>query len=158
MNLEVKAAIESAIGRLEQSFSIFYANLFQANLGLDQVDKRGFPVVIIIPPATWTNTRTQSGLINSTFPLRMLFLDRFTEETSDYTSEEVEPIMDNMLERGQQFISEFEDDPVITKNLKISPVTFDRIYGGFDAHLYGYGLTATVPVTVKRSCKGIITS
>jgi len=66
-----------------------------------KADEKKFPCVILVEPITSDDTFRQGGLVDSSYPLFMLFLDR--TELRD-TPGQHRPIIDAMRELRRQFI------------------------------------------------------
>lgn len=66
-----------------------------------RADERKFPVVILVEPITSDDTFHQGGLVDSSYPTYMLFLDK-TE--LDWTPEQHRVVIDSMRDLRRQFI------------------------------------------------------
>ena len=153
MNTQVKTAIQNALDQLDTKYGYIFANLNEANLGVDS--NKDWPVALQVVNETWTdNKNPQNGLITSTFPLDILFLDFKEAPTKDFSTEELEPLMDILQEDASAFIGKLEKESIITRSQVIGQVNYTRIYQQFDAHLFGWRVRANVPVTINRSCEG----
>lgn len=90
--------IESIVSELTPKPEFIYGFKSWANL---QADEKPFPVVILVEPIISDDTFHQGGLVDSSYPMFMLFLDK-TE--LDYTPEQHRSAVDAMRELRRQLI------------------------------------------------------
>ena len=90
--------IEAVVADLTPKPVFMYGFKSWANL---KADEKTFPIVILVEPITSDDTFRQGGLVDSSYPIFMLFLDR-TELAN--TPEEHRPVVDSMRELRRQFI------------------------------------------------------
>lgn len=90
--------IESVVNDLSSKPEFIYGLKSWANL---KADDKVFPIVVLIEPISSNDTFHQGGLVDSTYPLLMLFLDK-TELA--HTPEEHRVVVDEMREMRKEFI------------------------------------------------------
>lgn len=66
-----------------------------------RADEKEFPVVILVEPITSNDEFRQGGLVDSSYPLYMVFLDK---SELDWTPEQHRLAIDSMRELRRQFI------------------------------------------------------
>jgi len=71
-----------------------------------KADEKKFPLVLLIEPIYSDDTFRQGGLVDSTYPLMMLFLDR---SELAFTPEQHRPIIDAMRDLRRQFILKLKE-------------------------------------------------
>jgi len=99
----IVSIIETAVLGLTPKPTFIHGFKSWANL---KADEKKFPCVILVEPIRSTDTFRQGGLVDSSYPLFMLFLDR-TE--LKYTPEQHRPIIDAMREMRKQFILKLKE-------------------------------------------------
>jgi hypothetical protein len=90
--------IESVVADLTPEPEFIYGFKSWANL---KADEKKFPIVILVEPITSDDTFHQGGLVDSSYPIFMLFLDR--TELAD-TPEQHRVAVDAMRDLRRQFI------------------------------------------------------
>lgn len=144
--------IRTALKCLDRPPTLVFANLFEANLDIEKISKADFPAFIFIPPPTRVDTKVQSGLINTRLTINAFMIDKVDQKQHHEKSELVEPTIDEMIKLSQSFINELEKQPLTQLNQKISPVTYLRIYAGFDLNVYGCQVQGNWPVVLGNKC------
>ncbi len=108
----IVSIIESVVLDLTPKPTFIHGFKSWANL---KADEKKFPCVILVEPITSDDTFRQGGLVDSSYPLFMMFLDR--TELRD-TPEQHRPVIDDMRELRRQFILKLK----ATKNSKLEHV------------------------------------
>lgn len=142
--------IQSIVTELTPEPEFIYGFKSWANL---QADEKPFPVVILVEPIVSDDTFHQGGLVDSSYPLFMLFLDK-TE--LDYTPEQHRVAVDAMRDLRRQFILRLKSK----KNAngehifkEIANVRTTDTFNELDANASGVGLNFTaVPLNSDSIC------
>lgn len=90
--------IESVVSDLDPKPEFIYGFKSWANL---KADEKKFPMVILVEPISSNDTFHQGGLVDSAYPLYMLFLDKSELEN---TPEQHRVKVDEMRNLRRQFI------------------------------------------------------
>lgn len=144
--------IRTALKCLDRPPTLVFANLFEANLDIEKIGKADFPAFIFIPPQTRTDDKTITGLINTTLTINAFMIDKIDQKQHQKKSELVEPTIDEMITLSQAIISQLEISSITQIGQKITPVTYNRIYGGFDLNVYGVQIQGNWPVVLGNKC------
>lgn len=96
--MSIVTIIESVVSDLTPKPTFIHGFKSWANL---KADEKKFPCVILVEPITSDDTFRQGGLVDSNYPLFMMFLDR--TELAD-TPEQHRVAIDAMRELRRQFI------------------------------------------------------
>jgi len=142
--------IESVVADLTPKPEFIYGFKSWANL---KADEKKFPIVILVEPITSDDTFYQGGLVDSSYPLFMLFLDK-TELA--YTPEEHRVAVDAMRELRRQFILNMR----FLKNSNgehvfksVANVRTTDTFNELDANASGVGINFTaVPLNSDSIC------
>lgn len=142
--------IESVVSELKPEPEFIYGFKSWANL---KADEKPFPVVILVEPIVSDDTFHQGGLVDSSYPLFMLFLDK-TE--IDYTPEQHRVAVDAMRDLRRQFILRLKSiENANGENLfkEISNVRTTDTFNELDANASGVGLNFTAtPLNSDSIC------
>lgn len=136
--------------QLAMPCGFLHANLLEANFGLDQVSKDSqalFPVCIHV--ATGKN-KNDSGngddftgdLITRKASVYLLLLQKYDAPTSDFESKDVNPLVYQMHQLGNNLKYWINKSP-LSINGGVSEWEMVDIYQKFDSHLFGQGVTFT---------------
>lgn len=132
--------IESVVNDLTPKPEFIYGFKSWANL---KADEKVFPIVILVEPITSDDTFHQGGLVDSSYPIFMLFLDK-TELAN--TPEEHRVAVDAMRELRRQFILKLK----LVKNQynehifkSITDVRTTDTFNELDANASGVGVNFT---------------
>lgn len=142
--------IESVVADLTPKPEFIYGFKSWYNL---KADEKTFPIVILVEPIVSDDTFHQGGLVDSSYPLFMLFLDK-TE--LDYTPEQHRVAVDAMRDLRRQFILKLK----IKKNAnnedlfkEITNVRTTDTFNELDANASGVGLNFTAtPLNSDSVC------
>ena len=145
-------ALRTGLKCLTRPPTLVYANLFESNLDIEKIGQADFPAFIFIPPPTRTDTKTPSGLINTVLQINAFMITKIDQKQHSAKSENVEETIDEMIVLSQKLITELERDSITQLNMKISPVTYLRVYGGFDLNVYGCQIQGNWPVVLGNTC------
>lgn len=144
---EIKRIVEN---ELRNSCKFMYANLHEANYGLDGLDDEDeFPVFLFIASDKSTNKTTESGLIIRTIEVFGMMLNSESKDPSsdpdrptiDYTSEEIDPYINQMRSLCDNLIYNLNKSSLSYVQEPIQEWEFTKIYEKFDRHLFGGGLS-----------------
>ena len=129
--------IEAVVADLTPKPEFIYGFKSWANL---KADEKTFPIVILVEPITSNDEFRQGGLVDSSYPIFMLFLDK-TELA--YTPEEHRIAVDSMRDLRRQFILKLK----IAKNSynehifkSITDVKTTDTFNELDANASGVGI------------------
>lgn len=132
--------IESVVADLTPKPEFIYGFKSWADL---KADEKKFPIVILVEPITSDDTFHQGGLVDSAYPIFMLFLDK--TELAD-TPEQHRVAVDAMRDLRRQFILKLK----LTKNANnehvfksIADVKTTDTFNELDANASGVGLNFT---------------
>ena len=149
---ELRRIVES---ELPIATKFIYANLFEANFGLDQLSQsEEFPVFLFIANDKSTNRLTETGLIVRDVSVTGMLLNSIpANETMDFKTEDVSPYIEQMRQLGDSLIYQINKSSMTYPTSPILNYTFDKVYAKFDAHLFGVGMTFTWSInTYSRGC------
>jgi hypothetical protein len=149
---ELKRIVEND---LSINCSFMYANLFEANFGLDElIMNQEFPVFLFIATDKSANRIIQSGLIlRDVTVVGMLLNTLDAEATIEYKSKDVSPYIDEMRQLADNLIFNINKSSLTYEPNAITNYSIDKVYSKFDAHLFGVGLTFTWTInTSSRGC------
>lgn len=149
---ELKRIVEND---LSINCSFMYANLFEANFGLDElILNQQFPVFLFIATDKSANRIIQSGLIlRDVTVVGMLLNTLDAEATIEYKSKDVSPYIDEMRQLADNLIYNINKSSLTYEPNTITNYSIDKVYSKFDAHLFGVGLTFTWTInTSSRGC------
>jgi hypothetical protein len=151
----ILSTIQAVVAGLPKPVAFVYANLFDANGELDipalmEGKDRAF---IYVPPLENEDDPDEQGLLHTTFPLEFYFLRKRPvdqEGTIDYTSEEVQPIIDEMRALGRLFVHRLEEQDIVEKGTErangIGKRKYTSLYGWLDIHVFGIFGECQVPI------------
>ena len=142
--------IEEVVGDLTPKPEFIYGFKSWANL---KADEKKFPIVILVEPITSDDTFHQGGLVDSSYPIFMLFLDKTELEDRP---EDHRVVVDAMRTLRRQFILKLK----IKKNSNgehvfkdISDVRTTDTFNELDANASGVGLNFTAtPLNSDSIC------
>jgi hypothetical protein len=142
--------IESVVADLTPKPEFIYGFKSWANL---KADEKKFPIVILVEPITSDDTFHQGGLVDSSYPIFMLFLDK-TE--LDWTPEEHRVVVDAMRDLRRQFILKLR----MLKNANgehvfksVAEVRTTDTFNELDANASGVGINFTAtPLNSDSVC------
>lgn len=129
--------------------SFIHANLAEANYGLDELDKVSFPVFVFVAQGKNRSRINNAGnIIRRVEIFGMLLNSKGDQATSDYKSSDVNDIIFQMYQLGQNLMyqvnkSELSRSSDDTEACGVSEWQSDEIYAKFDSHLFGHGITFT---------------
>lgn len=142
--------IESVVNDLTPKPEFIYGFKSWANL---KADEKPFPVVILVEPITSDDTFHQGGLVDSSYPIFMLFLDK--TELED-TPEQHRVAVDAMRDMRRDFILKLRmiknaNNEHIFKS--VANVRTTDTFNELDANASGVGLNFTaVPLNSDSIC------
>lgn len=142
--------IKSVVSNLTQRVTFVYANLYESNFDLDNLASETGWYFVYIPPFENTDTIGTQREYHTSFNLQAFVVYRTGDQTIDYRSEEVQPIVDQAREIGRNFIHKLGYESVIDYNPTyadgIKEARYTSEYAWQDIHLFGISLQATVPI------------
>jgi hypothetical protein len=137
--LELKRIVEE---ELTNKCSFMYANMHEANFGLDKLEKEEeFPVFVLLANDKSTNKVTDTGLIIRTIEVYGLMLNSVDDPTIDYSSEDIDPYVNQMRLLCDNLIHRLNHSSITELTQTIEEYEFSKIYEKFDRHLFGGGLS-----------------
>lgn len=139
---ELKRVVEND---LAVDCSFMYANLFEANFGLDELNlEQEFPVFLFIATDKSTTRVTNSGLIVRDIVVVGMMLNAIPADgTIDFKSKDVSPYIEEMRQLTDNLIYRINQSPLTYAPSPIMNYSVDKIYSKFDQHLFGCGITFT---------------
>jgi hypothetical protein len=122
--------------------SFVYANLYEANFGLDALDesKQQFPVLLYITTGKEKNNTLDTGLIVRTVPVSLMLLDVLDSKhkhTADYSSREVDPKIHVMRQLSYNLLHLINESPLTHVPTPVEDFEVNKVYAKFDRHLFG---------------------
>lgn len=135
--------------------SFLYANLFEANFGLDELSQyEQFPVFLFIANDKSNNRILPSGLIvRDVTVIGMLLNSIPADATIDFRSKDVSPYIEQMRQLADNLVYNVNNSSLTYEPSSITSYTLDKIYSKFDSHLFGVGITFTWSInTATRGC------
>ncbi len=152
--------IEAIVKTLSKPVGFFYANLYEVNLDLDKYKGTEEIFFVYVTPENNSDTIGDVNDIHTKFPL-VFFMMKKNEihvDTTDYTSIEVEPIVQEMLELSREFIHRLNHADIVEKNSEfgtgITEVTYNHEYAWQDIHVFGVSGICDVPIYEgKTGCR-----
>lgn len=130
--------------QLEVPCSFVYANLFEANFGLDELTDISFPAFVYFADDKSKYKVTEYGMQTRALPIVGMMLTSRQDPTVDYKSQDVNPDINQMRQLVENLIYHLNKSPLCiweNKEEKGGVDSFDteNIYQKFDAHLFGVG-------------------
>jgi len=142
--------IKSVVSNLDQNVQFVYANLYESNFDLDHLASETGWYFVYIPPFENTDTIGTQREYHTSFTLQAFIVRKVDAPTTDYRSEEVQPIVDQAREIGRNFIHKLGYESVIDYNPDyadgIKEVRYTAEYSWNDINLFGISIQATVPI------------
>jgi hypothetical protein len=152
----ILSTIQSVVGNLSRPCAFIFGNLFAVNSDLDipKLTEGKDLVFVYIPPVKVKDDTEDTPLIHSTFTFNFMILQRIDKPTNDYTSEEVEPIIDGCRDLVREFLHSLNDEDIVEHGVTVNGTVRDgvdswemeNIYGEFDMHLFGVAVNCELPV------------
>lgn len=133
--------------------SFMHADLYEANFGLDKLDKRSeFPVMLYITTGREKDVVLETNLIVREVPISLMLMDSFDKRTTDYKSREVDPKINRMRENALNLIYLINKSSDLTyKPQPVEDFEVSKIYAKFDRHLFGVAVDFTWSVNTNSS-------
>lgn len=148
---ELKRIVET---QLSKPCTFVYANLNEANFGMDSVNTEdGKPVFVFVSNDKSKDRVGDGGGIIRTIPVVGLMLQMMENETIDTTSEEADPYINEMHDLFFNLIFNLNKSPRTNKDKLITDFEFQKVYHKFDKALFGGGTSFDWEfLTLKRGC------
>lgn len=147
---EMKRIVETLL-KIKTTF--VYANLFEANFGLDSLEGNQFPAFIFVATNQSKEKLDENDSIIRTIPIVGMMVNIIDQSTTDITSEEADPYINQMRELGENLVYNLNKSDMTHKLEPITDVTYDKIYGRFDKHTFGVGMSFNWAInTLKSGC------
>lgn len=132
--------------QLQVPCSFVYANLFEANFGLDEMKDVEFPVFVYFADDKSKYKVTEYGMQTRSIPIVGMMLTTRKDPSTDYSSKEVNPDINQMRQIVENLVYNLNKSPLSiweNKDDKGGVDNFDteNIYQKFDAHLFGVGVS-----------------
>jgi hypothetical protein len=129
-------ALEAICNSLGISF--MYANLFEANYGLDALDdKTEFPCFIFFANDSIDNRTTETGLLLEDRPIVGMLVTVDDSATSDYTSKDADSKITEMYELYLKLLAAVNKSPMTYVLQPVERGKFNKVYAKFDRHVMG---------------------
>jgi hypothetical protein len=124
--------------------SFVYANLLEANFGLDQMDPQQvkFPVFMLIATGRSKMTRNEANSIIRKATVYGLLLDQVANPTLDYDSKEVSDIVNKMRQLADNMAYYIDRSPM-SVNGGVDEWEAVDSFAKSDAHLFGQAVSFT---------------
>jgi hypothetical protein len=127
--------------------SFIHANLFEANFGIDQISRdseQSFPVLIHVANGKNKNDPNTVNDIRRKASVFLLLLTKFDAPTSDYKSYEVNELVYQMQQLGNNLQYWINKSPLsINGGVTKDSWSMVDVYQKFDAHLFGQAIEFT---------------
>jgi hypothetical protein len=136
MILELKAICET---KLAMPVTFIEANLSEANFGLDDLSDAQFPVLVYVTNKGSENEFNEANEIQRKAKLYCLLLNRVDGTTKDYASAEINSLLYQMYQLGQN-LQYWINKSSLSVDGGVDKWKSDNLYEQFDAHLFGQGL------------------
>lgn len=130
--------------QLQARCSFVYANLFEANLGLDNITDVEFPLFVYFADDKSKYKVTEYGMQTRKLPIVGMMLTQRQDATIDYSSKDVNPEINQMRQLVENLVYNLNKSSLSiweNKSEKGGVDEFDteNVYQKFDAHLFGVG-------------------
>jgi len=121
--------------------SFLYANLYEANFGLDGTDEK-FPLFLFVSNDKSKNEIQETGEIYREVNVvgMMLNAREVGEPTSEFSSEELSPAIDEMRQLADALIYAVNNSSLTSPTLTVDQYDIEKVYAKFDRHLFGVGI------------------
>ena len=121
------------------NLKFIFANLKEANLGIDQIKPDEFPIMVYVSEQ---NDRSnykvnQAGLTLRTAPIFCLILNMNKDGTIEYSTAEIDGLIEDMRTLARRVVKKAEGTSQ-TDNFIDHSIT--KLYRKFDYHLFGVSL------------------
>lgn len=118
-----------------------FANINEANLGLDQIERELFPVFLLITSESerTTTTVTESGLLIKTDPMIAMILQM--NDDVDVSSSDVDDLIYSCHQLADRVIAKINKLDITDPNQNVVEYDVSKLYATFDHHLCGIGMT-----------------
>jgi hypothetical protein len=131
---------------LQAPCSFVYANLFEANFGLDELKDVAFPVFVYFADDKSKYRVTEYGMQTRALPIVGMMLTMRNDSTVDYASKDVNPEINLTRQMVENLIYHLNKSPLsIWENKEekggVDNFETENIYQKFDAHLFGQGVS-----------------
>lgn len=139
--------------RLNMPVTFIHANLFEANFGLDELTKDSdvtFPVFVHVANGKSKNTVNEAHEINRKVEVFGMLLNRIDNPTSDYKSEDVNDVIYEMHQLGNNLIY-WINRSALSVDGGVDEFEMVDVYQKFDAHLFGQAMTFTWSLSIGKS-------
>lgn len=90
-----------------------------------------------VSPPTLTDNLTD-GVIETTLPFTAYIVKQYVNDSNEYRTETMQPIIDEALEKAREFLHKMNESDLI--QTPTDEVKYPTIYGQFDLHLFGVGI------------------
>jgi hypothetical protein len=132
--------------------SFMHADLYEANFGLDKLDKRSeFPVMLYITTGTERDTIMETNLTIREVPISLMMLNTLPKATTDYSSKEVDPDINLMRLNAMNLIHLVNKSELTFVGEPVTEFEVSKIYAKFDRHLFGVAVDFTWSVNTNSS-------
>jgi hypothetical protein len=123
-----------------------FANIFEFNSDADLVKDADFPCFLYFAVDKSKYRVNEAGILIRTIPIVGMMLTQIEQPTTDYKSEEVNPIITQMRRLAENMVykinqhqySRFFDEK---DSGGVKDFQADSVYGKYDKHIYGVGVT-----------------
>lgn len=148
--IELKQICES---RIQTPCKFMFANLFEANINLDNIRNSTIPVALFISREHNTfRLMENSAKINRTVSIMLHILDRIEQPTFESKTEEANDVQFKCQEIAHTIIKQCMISP-FSNNFSSDPITRWSIvdtFSEFDENLYGVVLTFDWNTIIKK--------
>lgn len=126
-----------------EQISFMFAGEFEANLNVDDLPKLRFPLIVYETAITTTETFTGAGRLHTSAPLKFMFLDL---DSLDSTGVQSDEIVKRMRSLAKQFVIRIQNGDLLVPGMDITTFTLSNIFKAFDAAASGVLLEITIPL------------
>lgn len=139
--IELKRVVET---QLKVKTKFVYANLYEANITLDELDdETEFPVFVFLSTAVSREKKDSNGLITRTIPVVGFMLDVKDDPTNEYTTEDADPYINRMRQLGENLLYNLDKSAFTDLNMPYpsDDCLYEKLYGKFDKHTFGVSMS-----------------
>lgn len=150
--MSIKETVEKIISEVPVGIEFFYANMYEANLGLENFEGKDREwAVVYIPPLTMEDD-LKNPAIKTKVPMYMFVLRKFSNPVSTYSSVEVDPTIDLSIAIARNIVHRLNKSDIIdTESERIVKVIVGREYAWSDLNLFGCSVKFDMPVQESKT-------
>lgn|SRR5690606_20150010 len=134
--------LEAIKAAVPEGYQLHYANLDEANYGLDQINQ--FPAIIVLPFEV-TDEIGASSLLQSSSPLTAFFIDVDTDRaTIQVNTNDSEVIVQRCRTAARKFINTLLHSEIIDTSKPFESITYTPVYNQLDKAAHGVSMNTSI--------------